>query len=341
MIMIVFTLKTLRIVNIVLLTVGPLVLLLLVYFEHIVRVTIRIRSGYYRAADDRERLQNFTASVAKAVKGFMGGCLAWSKFWIALSLGVGFQLLLVVGYAKLNPFVSVWFVLFRTHALINCQVIHTHPWLVLVSALSLAYLTTVTALTFPRTKHGMVPAPEQQKLSILLHQYVLTWALLVYTTSALTLGGTYFLTVWNAVVLLGSVLACIEGMVGARGYEDEEILEGERRARYVRGIRYDAVSNGEDGHQDAENGREVEDTEPTEITPLVAQRGEPMPSGEEQGAIGWWIAQLLVVVPLPVILLSHIAVILLFAMNQTLTDGTSPYGGECFNGSHDALTLVR
>lgn len=229
--------------------------------------------------------------------------------------------------------------------MINYQVIHTHPWLVLVSSLSLAYLTTVTALTFPLTKRGVVPAPEQQKLSILLHQYVLTWALLVYTTSALALGGTYFITVWNAVVLLGSVLACIEGMTGARGYEDEEILEGERRARYVRGIRYDAVSNGENGHQDAENGHrnggEVEDTEPTEITPLVAQRGEPTPPGEEQGAIGWWIAQLLVVVPLPVILVSHIAVILLFAMNQTLTDGTSPYGGECFNESHDALTLVR
>jgi len=107
MIMIVFTLKTLRIVNIVLLTVGPLVLLLSVYFEHIVRVTTRIRSGYYHAADNHEHLQNFTASVAAAVKGFMGGCLVWSKFWIALSLGVGFQLLLVVGYAKLNPFVSV------------------------------------------------------------------------------------------------------------------------------------------------------------------------------------------------------------------------------------------
>jgi hypothetical protein len=30
-----------------------------------------------------------------------------------------------------------------------------------------------------------------------------------------------------------------------------------------------------------------------------------------------------------VLLVSHIAVILLLAMNQTLTDGTSPFGGEC------------
>jgi hypothetical protein len=220
------------------------------------------------------------------------------------------------------------------------QVIHTHPWLVFASALSLAYLTTVLPITFPLTKHGVVPAPEQQKLSVLLHQYVLTWGLLVYTTSVLTLGGTYFVTIWNAVVLLASLFACIEGMTGARGYEDEE----QRQAHYVRGIRYDAVSNGVNGHRDAENGHqsrdEVEDAEPTEITPLVAQRSEPAPSGGEQGAIGWWIAQSLVAVPLPVILALHITVILLFAMNQTLTDGTSPYGGEWFDGSRNVLTLV-
>jgi hypothetical protein len=202
---------------------------------------------------------------------------------------------------------------------------------VFVSALSLAYLTTVLALTFPLTKHGVVPAPEQQKLSVLLHQYVLTWALLVYTTSVVTLGGTYFITAWNAVVLLGAVLACVEGMAGARGYEDEEVTGRQRRS--VRGVHYDAVGTAENGHQDSENGQQhadvVEETEPTEITPLIAQHGQPTPLGEEQGAIGWWIAQLLVVVPLPVILVSHIAVILLLAMNQTLTDGTSPFGGEC------------
>ncbi|KAG2050932.1 hypothetical protein BDR06DRAFT_1010872 [Suillus hirtellus] len=124
--------------NIILLTVGPVIILMLVYFEHIIRVTSRIRSGYYHAAN-------------------------------------------------------------------------------------------VLALTFPLTKHGVVPAPEQQKLSILLHQYVLTWVLLVYTTSAVALGGTYFITTWNAVILLGAILGCVEGMAGARGYEDEEEIGRQRR----------------------------------------------------------------------------------------------------------------
>ncbi|KAG1824018.1 hypothetical protein EV424DRAFT_745211 [Suillus variegatus] len=107
-----------------------------------------------------------------------------------------------------------------------------------MSALSLAYLTTVLALTFPLTKHGVVPAPEQQKLSILLHQYVLTWVPLVYTTSAVALGGTYFITTWNTVVLLGAILAWVEDMAGTRGYEDEEEIG--RQRRQVRGVHYDA-----------------------------------------------------------------------------------------------------
>ncbi|KAG2109315.1 uncharacterized protein F5147DRAFT_798447 [Suillus discolor] len=308
-VMIVLTFQTLQIVNIILLTVGPVILLM---------VTSRIRSGYYRTANGDTHRESFVVRASAKITHFLKGFWVWSKFWIALLLGVGFQILLVVGYAKLNPFV-----------------IHTHPWLVLVSTLSLAYLTTVLALTFPPTKHGVVPAPEQQKLSILLHQYVLTWVPLVYTTSAVALGGTYFITAWNAVVLLGTILACVEGMAGARGYEDEEEIG--RQRRQVRGVHYDAVDTAENGDQRVGI---IEETEPTEITPLIAQHGQPTPSGEEQSTIGWWIAQLLVVVPLPVILMSHIAVILLLAMNQTRIDGASPSGGDLCSGLDAGLNGI-
>ncbi|KAG2142730.1 peptidase family M28-domain-containing protein [Suillus bovinus] len=262
-IMIMFTFQTLRIANIVLLIVGPVILLMLVYFEHIIRVASRIRSGHYRAANGNVHRESFVVRASAEIKHFLKSFWVWFKFWTALLLGVAFQMLLVVGYVKLNPFV-----------------IHTHPWLVLVSALSLAYLTTALALTFPLTKHGVVPAPEQQKLSILLHQYVLTWAPLVYATSAMTLGGTYFITVWNAVVFLGAVLACVEGMAGARGYKDEGEIQGQRC--YVRGVHYDVVDTAENGHQRAGI---IEETEPTEITRLVAQHGQSRPLGQEQGAI--------------------------------------------------------
>lgn len=105
--MIVFTFQTLWIVNIILLTVGPVILLMLVYFEHIIRVTSRIRSGYYRAANGDAHHEIFVARASAEIKYFLKGFWVWSKFWTALLLGVGFQVLLVVGYANLNPFVRV------------------------------------------------------------------------------------------------------------------------------------------------------------------------------------------------------------------------------------------
>ncbi|KAF8978695.1 hypothetical protein BDQ17DRAFT_1439953 [Cyathus striatus] len=46
--------------------------------------------------------------------------------------------------------------------------------------------------------------------------------------------------------------------------------------------------------------------------------------GEEEGAIGWWIVQILLVVPLLVILTGHVANMSLSAMRQTLADRGSP-----------------
>ncbi|KAG1824010.1 hypothetical protein EV424DRAFT_1606366, partial [Suillus variegatus] len=106
-VMIVFTFQTLQIVNIILLTVGPVILLMLVYFEHIIRVMSCIRSGYYRTANGDTHRESFVARASAKITHFLKGFWVWSKFWIASLLGVGFQILLVVGYVKLNPFASV------------------------------------------------------------------------------------------------------------------------------------------------------------------------------------------------------------------------------------------
>ena len=105
--MIQFTFQTLWITNIILLTVGPIILLMMIYLEHIARVTSRIRSGYSRAAIDDVPRQSFAASMVVAIEDAAKVFWHWSNFWIVLLLGVGFQLLLVVGYARLNPFVSI------------------------------------------------------------------------------------------------------------------------------------------------------------------------------------------------------------------------------------------
>ncbi|KAH7911326.1 hypothetical protein BJ138DRAFT_937247 [Hygrophoropsis aurantiaca] len=311
-----FSLESLFVANVVLLTVGPIVLLLLVYSESIIRATKKLRQRRHQPhanANGHSAHQSFWSKTWTLIKEVVNGFWNWAKFWVALILGVGFQVLLVLGYVNLNPFI-----------------VHSHPYLVLISSLSLSYLTTVLAMTFPLTKHNTVPAPEQQKLSILLQTYVFTWLLLVFSTAILResdIGGTYFVTAWNFLVLVGCVLACLEGMTGARGFEyeaDEERAGSAPNHRFVRGIRYEVVEPG-DGINDRDQG-EVEDAEPTEITPLVRRPSSTKREGEEQGAIGWWLLQLLFVVPIPTILFFHVAVFLLNAMNQTLTDGNSPAG---------------
>ncbi|EGO00552.1 hypothetical protein SERLA73DRAFT_50249 [Serpula lacrymans var. lacrymans S7.3] len=320
--LIILSRQVLFITNVILLVVGPVLLLLLKYSEHIIRLSRRLRHREGRPTNGDVSGDEISSGPRRGFRehrGWFKGLWTRAKFWVAIIVGVGLQILLVLGYVKLNPFI-----------------IHSRPYLVFVSTLSLCYLTTVLIMKLPLTKQYTVAEPEQQKLSILLQTYILTWILLVFSTIILRssgLGGLYFITAWNAVVLLGSVLACVEGMTGARGFEagdSQGDLDGQDSRRLVRGVRYQAVDFGDEPTEDE---GVIEETAPTEITPLIQQQRSPSQSQSElprlidereQGAIGWWILQLLVVVPLPAILVFHISVILLAAMNQTLTDGSNP-----------------
>ena len=214
------------------------------------------------------------------------------------------------------------------------QIVYSHPYVVLVSLLSLAYLSTVLLLDLPI----FVPytRPDQQKLTILIQTYILTWLLLVVSTILLnewSIGSSYFISAWNAVVLLGVTVGFLEGITGAKGFDRDSVEEegdGEERIT-VRGVRYEE-GGGEGGSAHLQN--EELETDPTEITPLIRQRRVRCPSAtkkgddEDQGASGWWILQLLLVVPIPVILVSHIMVLMIGSMSQTLSDGNSPTIGD-------------
>lgn len=200
-------------------------------------------------------------------------------------------------------------------------------------------------LNLPITRGETVP--EKQKQTVLLQTYILTWIFLVLATIAVgnaDIGGLYFISVWNAVIFIACALGCLEGMLNAKGtapdVEEEHI--------FVRGVRYNAMGNGEEANP---NGGDPElratETEATEITPLMQQHRDTSrfrsPSAdakeEEGGAIGWWILQMLVVVPLPVILISHIGIMIMGSMAQTLSDGNSPTVGEfCIIDLHRLYT---
>jgi hypothetical protein len=181
----------------------------------------------------------------------------------------------------------------------------------------------VLILKAPIARHRS-QQPEQQKLTILIQIYIFTWILLLLSTVVAKesgIGGLYFVSAWNMAVFLGSVFGCLEVMFGSKG------AEGESRD----GVQFEAHDTA-GGVEAAERDHgAVVETEPTEITPLIQQhRARPptlLRSRQDEWAAVWWILQAVAAVPIPVILVVHIAVILLASLPQTLSDGSSPVIG--------------
>lgn len=129
--------------------------------------------------------------------------------------------------------------------------------------------------------------------------------------------------------------------------------------RLVRGVRYEVPEHAGDDAE-AQNGArspgtegaglteadEVVETDPTEITPLMHQHRRVSPGGSEYLTLdrpgdvkvvgepadeyGWWIAQMVLLVPATVLLLFQLEVLLLNALMHTLVDGSTPVMGECY-----------
>ena len=124
--------------------------------------------------------------------------------------------------------------------------------------------------------------------------------------------------------------------------------------RLVRGVLYEAPGrndgdaeaggNGAGQHDQADHEEgEVVETEPTEITPLIHQHRRRTEGGGEYLTMdppedvkvvgkpadeyGWWIAQVLLLVPASAILLFQLEVLLLNATMHTLVDGSPPRTG--------------
>ncbi|KAJ7633001.1 hypothetical protein FB45DRAFT_792335 [Roridomyces roridus] len=286
--LVVLSLDTLLLCNIVLLVVGPVVLLLLVFADAAI-LHARTQLNGHVPQSDSHLARRFFKSVMEF--GWVKDSWVWAKFWAALLVAVGLQALLVLSYLKFNPFI-----------------VHSRPGLVVISIFTLTYVGLVLVVAPTTNSH----LPERQKNIMFLQTYIFTWIGLVLATSAASsgIGGLYFITAWNAAVLLACVVGCIENMLGAEGS-----YEVYRRARHVH---YAPLPVHDDTVPPAE--AETEDTETTPLLPSTPARA----SKEENGAIGWWILQLVIAVTVPVTLLGHILVLLAGAMTQTLSDGSSP-----------------
>ncbi|EMD33040.1 hypothetical protein CERSUDRAFT_118442 [Gelatoporia subvermispora B] len=319
--LIVFPLKALFVTNTVLLIVGPLSTIALLVW---VVLTARTRA---QGTVTQERTRK------PAWKRVSTGVLGWGGFGISLVLGVAVEAALVVGYVKLNPYV-----------------IHSYSGTVLLAVTSLSFLAVVAPL---QVIHAILPSRSaSQKLAVTLEFYVLTWVLLVGATALiqkLSLTGLYWITAWNICAWLASCLSLAEAVWREkRGYDldrkgeldlsgpNDEVDETIPARRYVAGVLHEAPET--NGEREIDNDEaEIVETDPTEITPLMHQHRRVSASGREYTTIdvgsgdraepeeyGWWIPQLLLLVPIPAVLLFQIELMLLGALDNTLVDSSSP-----------------
>jgi hypothetical protein len=94
------------VINIVLLAAGPILLLILAYTKHVVVHGRLLRQLPSTAQEDgsQESIWRRLWNSFKAMT-WLGNLWIVGKFWVALLIGIGLQVLLVLSYVKLNPFV--------------------------------------------------------------------------------------------------------------------------------------------------------------------------------------------------------------------------------------------
>ena len=217
------------------------------------------------------------------------------------------------------------------------------------------------ALALPlQALHRFIPPTfVSQKLAVSLSLFSFTWLLLFASTLGISLrqlGSLYWTTVFNFCTWAACVLELAHAIrrkdpgneLGRRtelftspaAYSEDDVAA----RRLVRGVLYEAPpatdpEAQENGAHDgaAGNGEgDVVETEPTEITPLMHQHRDVLAddvqeslarAGQPAEEYGWWIAQMVLLVPATTILLFQLEVLLLNALMHTLVNGSSPATG--------------
>ncbi|KZS99766.1 uncharacterized protein LAESUDRAFT_765215 [Laetiporus sulphureus 93-53] len=316
--LVLFSLHSLFVTNVIFLVIGPLTTFVLL---------VVLRFGTKKPSEERAAEQHATSGTWVRTKEVLRVLIAWSRFWVALILGVAAQIGVVAGYLSVNPYV-----------------VHAHPFLVLMTFLSLSFL--VIAFPIQLLQRLLPSPPSSQKLAMLLEHYVFTWILLIAATVQVNknqIGGGYWITAWNICAWLALSVAFIEGSVRARRMgdagnkaafdmtvDDVHDESNDTGRRFVSGVLYEVPEDphhpiDEQEHSDTQG--EIVETEPTEITPLMHQsRGVASADAvhAKYDEFGWWILQLLVGVPITALLLFQLELLQLQAMMNTLVDGSSP-----------------
>lgn len=248
--------------------------------------------------------------------------------------------------------------------LIFCtKVIYSKGYVVLVTFLATSFLAFTLSLAL---FYKLWPSPPtSQKFAVLVENYFLSWVVLVFGTIAvnrLQIGGAYLLTAWNLCAWLAATIALVEAVVRAKwtsthgGKPDLDVVDDSEPIpddpptghRFVRGVMYRPAAQRRDSQGGLEEEGEAVETDPTEITPLMQQQRRRSTGGGEyiigvdneplridgnkkrdrvHDEYGWWIFQMLGLIPLPAMLLFQVLLIMMHALRNTMADGSSPIVG--------------
>ncbi|THU92478.1 hypothetical protein K435DRAFT_862448 [Dendrothele bispora CBS 962.96] len=366
----IFPLSYLLTFNITALVAGPIILILLLLSESALVRSRRARKpqtviiveeesssssssespgSEQEAETDTTRTEAATTRASKWRSKVPRMSTVWLhlQFWVALVVTVGVQVAIVFGYLKINPFFT-----------------YTYPFLVLLSCFSFSVLTFTSVLSISTLFHPSssfsssssslsYPSPQTQTQTIFLHLYIFTYVLLILSTVGITrlsLGSSYFVSVWNLVLWIGcvgnAIGGCVFGGLG-RGDESVEVV--------VRSTSRDRDRDREGDVQTSTSTHEHEDAD--ERTPLIRHRSvgsqslsSSSPSSNNKSTLLHDILLVLpslllsiVLIPVPLIVLTHVAAILLGALPQTLADGSEPgvvYGAISLLGVGGAMVGV-
>ncbi|KAJ3902084.1 hypothetical protein F5879DRAFT_965737 [Lentinula edodes] len=233
------------------------------------------------------------------------------RYWVALIIAIGAQIALVVGFVNLNPFI-----------------VHGYPSIPILSSFALSILVLALVLSPPLINdHARIQVLSQAPITtnvpawesfrtLVVHSYILSWLLVVLSTISITqfgLGGIlYMASACNGLTWLAAVICGIAGCFGVA--ETAEL-------RLVHVFRDDTDV--------AE--QEQEETEVNERTPLVGRKHLRVIKNKSKSGVDpvenprpyvLWILVLLIYVPFPLILISHIAIFLITSVSQTMIDGS-------------------
>ncbi|KAG5352705.1 hypothetical protein C0989_000857 [Termitomyces sp. Mn162] len=170
------------------------------------------------------------------------------------------------------------------------------------SAIFLAYLIfslfVTSSLAFLRGH----PLSTSSSQTLLLQLLVLYYLILLVTTLFVPIGGTYLFTAFAACAFLGWLVGSVDGVLNNHDQEHQNETSTTDEPR--------------------------EDQQPIESTPLIPRFSSGNNTEGDGHQMVIWHIQLLLVVPIPVILVSHIGVIILGSMPQGIVDGGPVWIGE-------------